>query len=64
MKEKMRIAKELGREAFHNGVMCAPVRDAKLMNIVEEMSKDGVSCIKVLKAWLAGWHGENIKAAW
>ena len=51
-------AKAMGRTAFENGIMCAPVLDGDFMKIA--LISDNVA--PVLRAWIAGWTQANLEA--
>lgn len=52
-------AERLGRAAFHDGKVCAPSLDEKLIPYLSPLFGEAVP---LLKAWLNGWTKENLKA--
>ena len=57
-KEEIAAALELGRDAFRAGTRCAPVNDARCMEMCagKEFGKSG----HIYKAWARGWMIENL----
>lgn len=49
---------EMGKKAFHKGIVCSPAADPALMKSLK--GKPGEN-IKNLKAWVKGWTIENLK---
>ena len=56
---KIDRARELGRLAFHDGIN-APFLDSDMMALVDR--KQVGEGIEPMKAWIAGWTEENLKA--
>ena len=59
--EEIKKAEKAGREAFKAGKKSVPVMDAVIMEMVKTHSGswDG-SVVSILKAWITGWHKENL----
>ena len=61
-------AYQMGREAFHKGLICAPCNDKNYMAFAfsrtgKSATAEGFSRIDQLaEAWLGGWAIENLKA--
>ena len=60
MKTQVR-ATELGRQAFHDGRMCAPALDPNVMAMLEGLPVGGGGAA-ILQSWLDGWTEENLAA--
>lgn len=58
--ESSKAAGDLGRRACKEGRQCVPALDPKVMPLLKSLSPGEAA--KVLDAWLAGWHSENLKS--
>ena len=52
-------ARELGRQAFHDGKMCIP--DSNVLKLLEGLPVGGGGAA-ILQSWLDGWTEENLAA--
>ena len=60
LSDRTKAADEFGRKAFKDGKVCTPALDLNVMTLLNSLRPG--ACVKVLDAWLAGWHAENLKA--
>lgn len=58
--KEVSIAYEYGKKAFHNGLKCIPAHDKEFLEKFIAGLKVGEG-IQFTKAWLKGWHNENLK---
>ena len=56
--QESRAARDLGRSAWKNGIMCAPCIDPDLMAMLH--NEFGTNK-HILKAWIDGWAINNLK---
>ena len=57
---RIAAAAELGRNAFHSGLMRAPAADKNVMPLIADIPPGTGQSIPVLTAWLNAWDAENL----
>lgn len=52
---------EMGKAAFHAGIMAVPAKDKNLIALLEENRYQPMGwAIEPMKAWSRGWHRANL----
>ena len=60
LKDKIELAKKLGKEAFLEEKMRAPALNQKVINLLAGIPVGGGG-VKILKAYTLAWDKENLK---